>query len=218
MEEKKTIKISLSTFFLILTIIAIGAMGFFIYKLNDDKTKEIEQANELRKKISVLESENNTLKQKESTYTQNATNQVANKNNVEEKTIETTNVNNCSSVKGIYKAEATDPRGDKGEVQLTLNEDGTFAYYYVPNFETHYEGYYTIDGNNIILHAILGCGNDIGAGMIDETIKIEYNKDNVVDNDKLNITLKKSSDKLPESNANLLYQSIKYRIKENVIQ
>ena len=35
MEEKKVIKISFSTFFLIITIIAIGIMGFFIYKLND---------------------------------------------------------------------------------------------------------------------------------------------------------------------------------------
>lgn len=215
MEKKEPIKVSLSTFFLIIAIIVIFVMGYFTYKLNDDKTREIEQANELRKRISALESENNTLKQKESTNTQNTTNQVENINN--EKTIETTNVNNCSSVKGIYKAEITDPTGEKVEVQLTLKEDGTFAYYNTFN-EAHDEGYYTIDGNNITLHVILHCGNDIGATMTDETIKVQYNKDNIVDNDKLNITLKKSSDKLSESNVNLLYRSIKDRIKENVIQ
>ena len=36
MEEKKVTKISLSTFFLILAIIAIIVMGIFIYKLNND--------------------------------------------------------------------------------------------------------------------------------------------------------------------------------------
>lgn len=195
-------------------------MGFFIYKLNEDKTKEIEKANELRKNISALESENNTLKQKESTNTQNTTNQVANKNNDEENTIENPHVNSCSSVKGIYKTEVTDPLGidDKVEVQLTLKEDGTFSYFNVPGFASHDEGYYTIDGNNIILHVILHCGNDIGATMTDETIKVEYNKDNIVDNDKLKVTLKKSSDKLPESNVNLLYQSIKDRINQKVIR
>ncbi len=38
MEEKKTIKISISTFFLMLSIIAICVMGFYIYKLNDKNT------------------------------------------------------------------------------------------------------------------------------------------------------------------------------------
>ena len=56
MEEKKAIKISFSTFFLIITIIAIGIMGFFIYKLNYDKTKATAQVNELSNRVSLLES------------------------------------------------------------------------------------------------------------------------------------------------------------------
>lgn len=48
MEEKKSTKISLSTFFLILAIIAIVVMGIFIYKLNNDKTIEIQKSAELQ--------------------------------------------------------------------------------------------------------------------------------------------------------------------------
>ena len=39
MEEKKVTKISLSTFFLILAIIAIIVMGIFMYKLYNEKTE-----------------------------------------------------------------------------------------------------------------------------------------------------------------------------------
>ncbi len=55
-KKKKAIKISFSTFFLIITIIAIGIMGFFIYKLNYDKTKATAQVNELSNRVSLLES------------------------------------------------------------------------------------------------------------------------------------------------------------------
>ncbi len=54
MEEKKEIKISLSTFFLILTIITIIVMGIFIYKLNNDKTAEIQKSTELQAQVNRL--------------------------------------------------------------------------------------------------------------------------------------------------------------------
>ena len=47
MEEKKTLKISLSTFLLILAIIIIIVMGVFIYKLSNDKTTEINKDTEI---------------------------------------------------------------------------------------------------------------------------------------------------------------------------
>lgn len=54
MEEKKATKISLSTFFLILAIIAIIVMGIFIYKLNNDKTIEIQKSTELQAQVNSL--------------------------------------------------------------------------------------------------------------------------------------------------------------------
>ncbi len=54
MEDKKTTKISLSTFFLILAIIAIILMGVYIYKLNNDKTAEIQKSTELKAQVNNL--------------------------------------------------------------------------------------------------------------------------------------------------------------------
>ena len=68
MEEKKTTKISLSTFFLVLAIIAIGVMGYFIYKLNDDKTKATEQVSELNNKVTLLENDKTKLNAEIATY------------------------------------------------------------------------------------------------------------------------------------------------------
>lgn len=57
MEEKKYLKISLSTFFLIISIIIIVVMGYFIYKISDEKTN-------VEKKVNALEDTANTLQNK----------------------------------------------------------------------------------------------------------------------------------------------------------
>ena len=54
MEEKNVTKISLSTFLLIIAIIAIIVMGVFIYKLNNDKTAEIQKSTELQSQLNNL--------------------------------------------------------------------------------------------------------------------------------------------------------------------
>ena len=54
MEQKKTLKINLSTFLLILAIIAIIVMGVFIYKLNNDKTAEVQKSTELQAQVNTL--------------------------------------------------------------------------------------------------------------------------------------------------------------------
>lgn len=64
MEEKKVTKISLSTFFLILAIIAIVVMGVFIYKLNNDKTMEVEKTIKLQSEINRLNTTIRELQEK----------------------------------------------------------------------------------------------------------------------------------------------------------
>ena len=56
MEEKNVTKISLSTFFLILAIIAIIVMGIYTYKLNNDKSTEIQKSTELQSQVNSLTS------------------------------------------------------------------------------------------------------------------------------------------------------------------
>ena len=64
MEEKKVTKISLSTIFLILAIIAIIVMGIFIYKLNNDKTAEIQKSTELQSQVNSLNDTVSDLQEK----------------------------------------------------------------------------------------------------------------------------------------------------------
>lgn len=73
MEEKQSIKISLSTFFLILAIIAIIIMGFFIYKLNTDKSAEIKKSNDLQSQVSTLNGTVNNLQEQINTILINNT-------------------------------------------------------------------------------------------------------------------------------------------------
>lgn len=54
MEEKKVIKISLSTFFLILAIIVILVMGILLFKIYNEKTEEIKKSSELQTQVNSL--------------------------------------------------------------------------------------------------------------------------------------------------------------------
>lgn len=85
MEEKNVTKISLSTFFLILAIIAIIVMGIFIYKINNDKTTEIQKSTELQAQVNSLngtvsdlqgkiDNISKTINSNNSTNTENKTN------------------------------------------------------------------------------------------------------------------------------------------------
>ena len=154
MEKKEPIKVTLSTFFLILAIIAIGIMGYFLYvanvKTNDMATKE----KELNAKIAKLENE--TL-----VNTQTQINET--KNNVESEKTSLNEVNtnlSYSSLSGIYIGNAkvepgTTPDGNT-EVYLYLYEDGGFRYNNTPGgFESGISGYYTFDGKDLILHEVL---------------------------------------------------------------
>lgn len=63
MEEKKSIKISLSTFFLILAIIVIVIMGVFIFKFYNDKKVSDSEVKELESTINNLEGKINSLEE-----------------------------------------------------------------------------------------------------------------------------------------------------------
>lgn len=54
MDEKKAIKISLSTFFLILAIIVIIVMCIFMFKLYNEKTEETKKSSELQTQVNNL--------------------------------------------------------------------------------------------------------------------------------------------------------------------
>lgn len=63
MEEKKSLKISLSTLLFFLAIIVIVVMGYFIYKFYNEKTTATEEITNLNNQISSLESTVNRLQE-----------------------------------------------------------------------------------------------------------------------------------------------------------
>lgn len=74
MEEKNATKISLSTFLLIIAIIAIIVMGIFIYKLNNEKTIETQKSADLQAQVSSLNSTVNSLQSKINTISETVNN------------------------------------------------------------------------------------------------------------------------------------------------
>lgn len=95
MEEKNVTKISLSTFLLIIAIIAIVIMGVFIYKLNNDKTIETKRATELQSQVNILNGTVNDLQGKINNISETI-NSSTSKNNTNLSN-ETTNTNNSST-------------------------------------------------------------------------------------------------------------------------
>ena len=105
MEEKKAIKISLSTFFLIIAIITIIVMGIFIYKLNNDKIAEIQKSTELQSQVNSLNGTLSDLQGKINNISEtinsseNATNTDATSS--KNKTLEEANVTNNVNKTGL---------------------------------------------------------------------------------------------------------------------
>lgn len=70
MEEKETIRISLSTLFLILAVIVILVMGIFLFKLYNEKTEEMRKSSELQTQVNSLNGTVSDLQGKISTISE----------------------------------------------------------------------------------------------------------------------------------------------------
>lgn len=115
MEEKKTIKISLSTFFLLLALVAIVVMAIFMYKFYDDKKNADEKSANLENQLSNL---NETVKA--------LNNKISNTNN-------TTDASNSDNTATNQTVAFTDTEVKLAlskflEVYAESNCDGLFGY------------------------------------------------------------------------------------------
>ncbi len=61
MEKKEQIKVSLSTFFLIIAIIVIAVMGYFMYKLYNEKIATEEKVKSLNNQVNSLQEKINSI-------------------------------------------------------------------------------------------------------------------------------------------------------------
>ena len=189
MEEKKAIKISFSTFFLIITIIAIGIMGFFIYKLNYDKTKATAQVNELSNRVSLLES----TKKEPTIIEKTNTNAEITKNNSDSVVDNNKSAYSYDNIKGLYKYNKKLNADSTAQYELCLLDNGTFSYRYMTEFDHALLGNYIIVNDEIILNQLFTTESDVGIHAIEEgKIKLKINSDGTITdtNELLNVEAK----------------------------
>lgn len=189
MEEKKAMKISFLTFFLIITIIAIGIMGFFIYKLNYDKTKATAQVNELSNRVSLLES----TKKEPTIIEKTNTNAEITKNNSDSVVDNTKSAYSYDNIKGLYKYNRKLNADSTAQYELCLLDNGTFSYHYMTEFDHALWGNYIIVNDEIILNQLFTTESDVGIHAIEEgKIKLKINSDGTITdtNELLNVEAK----------------------------
>lgn len=211
MEENNITKISLSTFFLIIAIITICVMGYFIY-ISNSKIKDMKlNEKDLNNKISELEDKSEQNNVNSSTNEEKTFNQSPNVSN---------NENNItySNFKGKYIANLKNSQETTQDVEtkviLYLYENGNYNYNNIPGTDAGHVGYYTISGNNLILHEILACANDIGRKITSDTITLKINNDNTITDNTLNVTLKKASI-IDENDYDLITTELKNALNNN---
>lgn len=200
MKEKNVIKIGLLVFFLILAIIAICAMGYFLSISNSKTADMVTKENELNAKIEKLENEITSQQEQIKREQNNIT---------------------FSSLSGIYvgdaKVEPETTQNGETEVRLYLYENGSFEYKDNPGLDSGKVGYYTFSDNNIILHEVLLCANDIGRTITSDTETIKINSDNSITDSKLNAVLKKSSQKI-ENKTDVISKELKNALNNNSLR
>lgn len=154
MEERKTVKISLSTFFLILAIIVIVIMVYFIYKFYNEKRMATEQVTDLNNQVSNLESTIDKLKGEIDSMS-NTINKDSSNSSINN-TINSNDIINDTIVLKIgeyviKEINVTPDPESYGIASVEIKENNEFKVD-MP-LGTSYTGTYNIEGNNLICKA-----------------------------------------------------------------
>lgn len=131
MEEKKEIKTNLSTILLFLAIIAIIIMGYFIYKLNNDKNLEINKVSDLQLQVNQL---NSTLSSLQTLIEDNKTTKSVEDNKL--------NQDNTSKYQELTEDIASNLKRTTGDIS---QKDGD-QYFVAQEIVNNNDGTYTIRG------------------------------------------------------------------------
>ena len=164
MEEKKTTKISLSTFFLIVSIIVIFVMSLLLYQNNKEKNNWKEEVNELNNRVNTIENNKQASKTENKTKENNGEN--SNKKSY-----------SYSDVKGLYEFEKKIDDEFSAFYTLYLYENGTYKYQYGVEVPEGTIGNYIIEENKIIMNALFATGSDVGAHATSGNITLNINED-----------------------------------------
>lgn len=164
-------------------------MGFFIYKLNYDKTKATEQVNELSNRVSLLES----TKKEPTIIEKTNTNAEITKNNSDSVVDNTKSAYSYDNIKGLYKYNKKLNADSTAQYELCLLDNGTFSYHYMTEFDHALWGNYIIVNDEIILNQLFTTESDVGIHAIEEgKIKLKINSDGTITdtNELLNVEAK----------------------------
>ena len=145
MEEKNVTKISLSTLLLLLSLIIIAIMGVIIFKLNNDKTSEIQKSTNLQSQVTNLNNTVNDLQGKIDKISE-----TINDNNSNEDLSET---ENSTTNENSTKSENTNNSNnnstqnntlEEANVTDTVNKNGLIGratYQIIKSADTHFDGF-----------------------------------------------------------------------------
>lgn len=145
MEEKNVTKVSLSTFFLVLAIIAIVVMGIFIYKLNNDKITEIQKSTELQAQVNNLNEKVQNLNIEKNNIKEETDNISKNENSDKNENIGN-KINLSEEVDGIFFNEKS---GKNSEYYEFFKSEKRVNYI---NEETLYYGTYNVSENKVTIN------------------------------------------------------------------
>lgn len=158
MEEKKPIKISLSTFFLILAIIVILIMGVLLYIFYNNKITAEAEAESINAKVSEQKT---TIEALQGQTENNKASETKNANTDEKKSTETYN-----EISGTYDGVFNLGGVEKFEYKLELAENGTFRYSHTSKMDGREDygpyatlGNYIINGDKLEIHEIFDMAN-----------------------------------------------------------
>ena len=126
MEKKEAIKVSFSTLFLIIAIIIIFVMGYFMYKLYNDKVEETNKATDLQKQVVKLNETINDLQGKINSIndTINTDNTSGNTTKTSENTKNTVGFTEEEAKKAISNYLELDAHASCGALLTKLTENG----------------------------------------------------------------------------------------------
>lgn len=132
MKEKEAIKISLSTFFLILAVIAIVIMGYFIFILNSEKNSETEKVSKLNNQISELEEKSSNLQEKIDNISNTINSNTTNESSSQSSTLTESEALSLGNEK-YQKVLDLIPQEDTSIILNTNKNDGNNPWYKLTN-------------------------------------------------------------------------------------
>ena len=152
--EKKEIKISLSSFFLIFALITIIVMGIFIYRLYNEKTEQTQKSSELENQVNNLNDSLNILQGKINTISTTINSNTSTENSATNSSTNDNITNDTLSSEQIKNIE--------GEFHPQINVANDASY-----FSFDIDGTVKLEGNTT-MSGTYSIENNV--------IKIRYNK------------------------------------------